>query len=83
MRAQLISRTYNRDVPKYAISPCGICRQVLREFCAQDMPILLIPADYTGAESTTGGEKVEVRETTMGEILPNSFGPEDLERERL
>lgn len=72
-----------RDVPKHAISPCGICRQVLREFCKPDMPIFLIPADYTGVEAADGGPKVEIRETNMGEILPDSFGPEHLEMERL
>nr|GAT54374.1 predicted protein [Mycena chlorophos] len=33
-----------------AISPCGFCRQFIREFCAQDMPILLVPGDYNMTE---------------------------------
>ncbi|KAF7346186.1 Cytidine deaminase [Mycena sanguinolenta] len=53
------------DVPS-TISPCGMCRQVIREFCALDMPILLVPGDYPkppGDESegkpgiTAGGVK--------------------------
>ena len=49
--------------------PCGICRQVLFEF---------------------GGEKTEVipvisekkaLKTTMGELLPDAFGPDDLSKE--
>ena len=45
--------------------PCGICRQVLREFaCDLDMPVIVGPA---------GGE-FTVR--TLGELLPESFGPE-------
>lgn len=52
---------------KQAAWPCGICRQVLREFaCDLDMPVI------TGA---AGGD-VTVR--TLGELLPESFGPEDL-----
>ena len=49
--------------------PCGICRQVMREFCdPKEMRVLLArtPEDY--------------RETTLEELLPESFGPEDLAR---
>ncbi|KAJ7042886.1 cytidine deaminase-like protein, partial [Mycena alexandri] len=28
------------------ISPCGLCRQVIVEFCAPEMLVLLIPGDY-------------------------------------
>ncbi|KAI0711796.1 cytidine deaminase [Cerioporus squamosus] len=66
---------------KSAISPCGMCRQVIREFCAQTMPILLVPADYEQrlAEGVVDGG---VKETSIGELLPDSFGPEDLDRPR-
>ena len=47
--------------------PCGICRQVLREFaCDLDMPVIVGPA---GGEFTV---------KTLGELLPESFGPEYL-----
>lgn len=45
--------------------PCGACRQVLREF-GPDMVII-------GA--TLGGKVARYR---LGELLPGSFGPEDL-----
>ncbi|MFA5612100.1 MAG: cytidine deaminase [Anaerolineaceae bacterium] len=50
-------------------SPCGACRQVMREFAELDMPVIL--ADEEG--------KI-VFESTMEGVLPRSFGPEDLER---
>ncbi|TFK37471.1 cytidine deaminase-like protein [Crucibulum laeve] len=68
-----------------AISPCGICRQVIREFCALDMPVLLIPGDYpkkVEGEQKPGFGEGGVRETTLGELLPDSFGPEHLELPR-
>lgn len=46
--------------------PCGICRQVIREFCSGDFPIIL-------AKSAD-----EYRVFTLEELLPQSFGPEDL-----
>lgn len=41
--------------------PCGVCRQVIAEFCDPDFPILLV----TGADAF---EKI-----TLGELLPYSF----------
>ncbi|KAH9846275.1 cytidine deaminase [Lenzites betulinus] len=64
-----------------AISPCGMCRQVIREFCAQSMPILLIPADYA-ARLAEGQANGGIRETSIGELLPDSFGPEQLDLPR-
>jgi cytidine deaminase len=46
-------------------SPCGSCRQVLREF-GKDIVVLI--ADAEGA----------YRETTVADLLPDSFGVEDL-----
>ena len=45
--------------------PCGICRQVLSELLESDTPIIL-----SNGEETT--------ETTIAELLPMSFGMEDL-----
>lgn len=48
-------------------SPCGICRQVMREFCdPKEMTVLLArtPEDY--------------KEMTLEELLPVSFGPDNL-----
>lgn len=50
-------------------TPCGGCRQRLREFAKSDCPIYL--CDETG----------KLRKTiTLGELLPLSFGPEHLAR---
>jgi len=47
--------------------PCGICRQVLREFaCGPEMPVIVGP--YDG----------EFTAKTLEELLPESFGPEYL-----
>ncbi|KAJ3915527.1 cytidine deaminase, partial [Lentinula edodes] len=67
---------------KSAISPCGLCRQVIREFCAQDMPILLVPADYPQFNKDSGDAEKGVKQTSIGELLPDSFGPEHLELPR-
>jgi homotetrameric cytidine deaminase len=47
-------------------TPCGGCRQRLREFTADDAPIHLIDL-----------ERVR-RSTSLGELLPLSFGPDHL-----
>lgn len=48
-------------------TPCGACRQRLREFSGAELQIHL--ADPTGVKQTI----------TLGELLPMSFGPENLE----
>ncbi|KAI6028646.1 cytidine deaminase [Pisolithus orientalis] len=60
------------------ISPCGICRQVLREFCTLDMPVFLVPVDYPKKDAKDGG----ILKMTVGGLLPYSFGPEHLELPR-
>ena len=44
--------------------PCGICRQVMREFCEDDFKVYLIGRD--GA----------YLERTLADILPDSFRPQ-------
>ena len=55
--------------PKGICPPCGVCRQVLREFCPDDFLIHLQDADGT------------VRTFTLAELLPQSFGGAFLEKE--
>ncbi|KAK2796067.1 hypothetical protein FQN52_000040 [Onygenales sp. PD_12] len=47
-------------------SPCGMCRQFMREFTTPSFPVYMYD----------GEGKFVVK--TMGELLPDSFGPEDL-----
>ncbi|KAF8329362.1 cytidine deaminase [Cantharellus anzutake] len=66
-----------------AVSPCGICRQFIREFCSLKMPVLLVPGDYkekspNGPEDGSG----KVVEIEFEKLLPLSFGPGDLELPR-
>lgn len=49
-------------------APCGICRQVMREFVRPNEFLILLaklPSEY--------------REYTLSQLLPESFGPENLE----
>lgn len=41
-------------------SPCGVCRQVMSEFCTPDFKILLV-------------SETDYREYTLGQLLPLSF----------
>ena len=46
--------------------PCGVCRQVMREFCEDDFEIHLITRD-------------SIETYTLGELLPVSFAPKTIE----
>ena len=47
--------------------PCGVCRQVMREFCEDDFEIHLITRE-------------EIETYTLGELLPLSFAPETIKK---
>lgn len=47
--------------------PCGVCRQVMAEFCDRDFIIITANRDRS---------KVDV--STFEQLLPHSFGPKDL-----
>jgi cytidine deaminase len=48
------------------VTPCGGCRQKMREFGADEMPVVV-------------GDMTSLRgRFTLGELLPASFGPEHL-----
>jgi cytidine deaminase len=49
------------------VTPCGGCRQKLREFCAPEVPILT-------ASDTEMGPRY-----TLAQLLPQSFGPGHLD----
>lgn len=49
-------------------APCGVCRQVMREFC--------IPEKF---EIILAKNKTDYKVFTLEELLPMSFGPENLE----
>lgn len=52
------------------VTPCGGCRQRLREFAADSVPVHVC------------GPKGWRRTFTLGELLPASFGPKNLARKR-
>lgn len=70
--AMALAGSEDREIQSVAIAspnaapcfPCGACRQVLREFGCKEVIV----------EEPGGG----VRSYPFEEILPNSFGPEDL-----
>ena len=47
-------------------APCGVCRQVLSEFCDPDMPIIM-------------GTPDNIKVSTLSELLPFSFGKGNLD----
>ena len=55
--------------PDALCAPCGICRQVMQEFCNPEK-FKNILADGRG----------KIRELSLGELLPYGFGAENLSR---
>jgi len=55
------------EAPDDFCPPCGVCRQVMREFCNPDeFKIVLVKSE------------TEIREYRLAELLPLGFGPDNL-----
>ena len=52
---------HNGDI-KGVTAPCGVCRQVMSEFCSPDFKVILVTSNEGDYE-----------ETTLGELLPYTF----------
>ena len=52
--------------PNSFCTPCGVCRQVMREFCRPDFDIIL-----------TDGK--DIKAVTLDGLLPMAFGPDSVE----
>ncbi|MFB6107390.1 MAG: cytidine deaminase [Haloplanus sp.] len=67
-------KTGHREFDRLAVSsaardgltPCGMCRQTLAEFCDDDLPVV---CDEGGDDAT---------EYRLGDLLPSTIGPETL-----
>ena len=55
----------NEKISRY-FPPCGVCRQVMAEFCDSDFTVLL-------------SDGKDTKEYTLGELLPEGFGKKDLQ----
>lgn len=53
------------QAPDAFCAPCGVCRQVMREFCQPDFAVIM----------TDGAQR---RVMTLEELLPMAFGPDNL-----
>ena len=51
----------NQGQERSTCMPCGVCRQVISEFCDKDFPIIL------------EGENLDITQITLGELLPFAF----------
>ena len=51
-------------------APCGVCRQMLYEFCGDDLIVILAKS------------KEDHLQTTLGQLLPMGFGPSQLGKEK-
>ncbi len=64
--AKRIKRIYITGSGKMPVTPCGACRQRIREFADPDVTII------------SHGVEGEPLLSTLAELLPHSFGPDHL-----
>lgn len=54
------------DTPQAEITPCGVCRQALYEFCGGNLIVLMAQ------------DEAHFTRCTLAELLPAGFGPKEL-----
>jgi len=57
------------DGPTDSCYPCGVCRQVMAEFCESNFRIIMVD------------KKNKIQAYTLAELLPHRFGPSSLKQE--
>ena len=62
----IAARAGDGKLTEQPVSPCGICRQVMREFCKPDFKIVCARTDEEG-------NILEQKVFTRAELLPESF----------
>ena len=55
-----------KDATEGSATPCGVCRQVMKEFCQNNFEVLVVNTDGS------------FKKYTLEELLPMGFGPENL-----
>lgn len=66
-RIAIVGGSINKPVDDYAY-PCGVCRQVMREFCDPDSFEVIVAVSED-----------KYQKNLLKEILPYGFGPENLQ----
>lgn len=61
VKIAVIGGDANKEIPENYCSPCGVCRQVMKEFCLADFEIIIAKSadDY--------------KVMTLSDLLPESF----------
>lgn len=54
------------EAPRDYVTPCGVCRQVMREFCPDSFKIYSVRSED------------DYKEYSLGELFPEGFGPDNL-----
>lgn len=66
LKIAIVGGAHDTPIDSYAY-PCGVCRQVMREFCNPDT-----------FEVITAKTPTDYKKSLLKELLPDSFGPENL-----
>ena len=66
LKIAIAAKKANENTLDEAVSPCGVCRQVMREFCEIDFEILSVKNNG------------EYSKHTLGELLPHSFSDDNI-----